>query len=420
MSIEVKVPELPESIADAVVVSWYKKQGESIRQDESLVDLETDKVVLEVPAISSGVVEKIFFDEGSVVTAGQVLAIINENAEVSDKAHIESSASKVTKSPAMEAKTAAEIVSDVAISPSARKMMHEHDVDASEIQGSGKHGRILKEDIQAFIKNKNTSAAVPPAAPIQVESSPVKKPVAADSKVELTGQRIEKRVPMTRLRARIAERLLQAQQNAAILTTFNEVNMEPVMELRAKHKEKFEKEYGTKLGFMSFFVKASLEALKKFPAVNASIDGSDIVYHGYYDIGVAVSGANGLVVPVVRNVEELNMAEIEKSIVDYAMKARDNKLSLEEITGGTFTISNGGIFGSMLSTPILNPPQSAILGMHNIKERAMVVDGEIVVLPMMYLALSYDHRIIDGREAVQFLVTIKDMLEDPSRMLLGV
>ena len=241
-----------------------------------------------------------------------------------------------------------------------------------------------------------------------------------DIKIAATGQRIEKRVPMTRLRARIAERMLQAQQNAAILTTFNEVNMKPVMELRAKHKEKFEKEYGAKLGFMSFFVKASLEALKKFPAVNASIDGSDIVYHGYYDIGVAVSGASGLVVPVVRNAEEMNMAEIELSIVDYATKARENKLSLEEITGGTFTISNGGVFGSMLSTPILNPPQSAILGMHTIKERAMVVDGEIVVLPMMYLALSYDHRIIDGREAVQFLVTIKDMLEDPSRMLLGI
>jgi len=414
MSVEVKVPELPESIADAVVVAWYKKQGESIKQEDNLVDLETDKVVLEVPAIVSGVVEKIFFDEGSVVTAGQVLAIIDETAKVSDEMISEPENNKETESSSsMVAKKSADIVSDVAISPSARKMMMENNIEVSMLQGSGKNGRILKEDIQAFINTKN--------APVEnksvVNEMPVKKTTDLPS---LPGQRIEKRVPMTRLRARIADRLLHAQQNAAILTTFNEVNMKPVMELRTKHKEKFEKEYGTKLGFMSFFVKASLEALKRFPEVNASIDGNDIVYHGYYDIGVAVSGANGLVVPVVRNAEEMNMAEIEKSIVDYALKARDNKLSLEEITGGTFTISNGGVFGSMLSTPILNPPQSAILGMHTIKERAMVVDGEVVVLPMMYLALSYDHRIIDGREAVQFLVTIKDMLEDPSRILLGV
>ena len=412
MSIEIKVPELPESIADAVVVAWYKKQGESIQQDENLVDLETDKVVLEVPAISSGVIEKIFYEEGSVVTSGQVLAILDENAEVAGNAPIKTESSK-SSAPVMAAKSTTEIVSDVAISPSARKMMHEFDLDASMIKGSGKHGRVLKEDVQAYVANQKTPAATKPA---ETNSKPVsEKTISMPS-----GHSIEKRVPMTRLRSRIAERLVQAQQNAAILTTFNEVNMKPVMELRARHKEKFEKEYGTKLGFMSFFVKASLEALKKFPAVNASIDGNDIVYHGYYDIGVAVSGPNGLVVPVVRNAEEMNMAEIEKSIVDYAMKARDNKLSLEEITGGTFTISNGGVFGSMLSTPILNPPQSAILGMHTIKERAMVVDGEIVVLPMMYLALSYDHRIIDGREAVQFLVTIKDMLEDPSRMLLGI
>ncbi|MCK4706363.1 MAG: 2-oxoglutarate dehydrogenase complex dihydrolipoyllysine-residue succinyltransferase [Gammaproteobacteria bacterium] len=415
MSIEIKVPELPESIADAVVVNWYKKQGESIRRDEALVDLETDKVVLEVPAISSGVIEKIFFDEGSVVTAGQVLAIIDETAAVSDEVVVESSNVIATA-----AKDSVDIVSDVAISPSARKMMHEQGIGAAMIQGSGKHGRILKEDIQDFINNKNAPVESNKSEPKNNVKDSADKSRTSVNKIEAVGQRIEKRVPMTRLRARIAERLLQAQQNAAILTTFNEVNMKPVMDLRAKHKEKFEKAYGAKLGFMSFFVKASLEALKKFPAVNASIDGSDIVYHGYYDIGVAVSGANGLVVPVVRNAEEMNMAEIEQSIVDYAIKARDNKLSLEEITGGTFTISNGGVFGSMLSTPILNPPQSAILGMHTIKERAMVVDGEVVVLPMMYLALSYDHRIVDGREAVQFLVTIKDMLEDPSRMLLGI
>ncbi len=418
MSIEIKVPELPESIADAVVVNWYKKQGDPIKQDEALVDLETDKVVLEVPAISSGVLEKIFFDEGLVVTAGQVLAIIDETAEVADEVVSEPSASQAVESPnIMAAKSSNEIISNVAISPSARKMMHEQDVDASMIKGTGKHGRILKEDIQNFVNNKiETNKSVPAKTATQ---PPIEKPSLLIN-TAATGQRIEKRVPMTRLRTRIAERLVQAQQNAAILTTFNEVNMKPVMDLRARHKEKFQKEYGTKLGFMSFFVKASLEALKKFPAVNASIDGSDIVYHGYYDIGVAVSGSNGLVVPVLRNAEEMNMAEIEQSIVDYAIKARDNKLSIEEITGGTFTISNGGVFGSMLSTPILNPPQSAILGMHTIKERAMVVDGEVVVLPMMYLALSYDHRIIDGREAVQFLVTIRDMLEDPSRMLLGI
>ena len=416
MSIEIKVPELPESIADAVVVAWYRKQGESIKRDEALVDLETDKVVLEVPAISSGVIEKIFFDEGSVVTAGQVLAIIDETAAVSDEIVVESSSNVI----ATAAKGSVNIVSDVAISPSARKMMHEQGIDAAMIQGSGKHGRILKEDIQDFINNKNASVENNKSELKNNVKDSAEKSRTSVNKIEAVGQRIEKRVPMTRLRARIAERLLQAQQNAAILTTFNEVNMKPVMDLRAKHKEKFEKAYGAKLGFMSFFVKASLEALKKFPAVNASIDGSDIVYHGYYDIGVAVSGANGLVVPVVRNAEEMNMAEIEQSIVDYAIKARENKLSLEEITGGTFTISNGGVFGSMLSTPILNPPQSAILGMHTIKERAMVVDGEVVVLPMMYLALSYDHRIVDGREAVQFLVTIRDMLEDPSRMLLGI
>jgi len=418
MSIEIKVPELPESIADAVVVNWYKKQGDQIKQDEALVDLETDKVVLEVPAISSGVLEKIFFDEGSVVTAGQVLAIIDEMAEVADEVVSEPSVSQATESPnVMAAKSSNEIISDVAISPSAKKMMHEQGVDASMIKGTGKHGRILKEDIQNFVNNKvETNKSVPAKTATQPPIDKLSPLVNSAA----TGQRIEKRVPMTRLRARIAERLVQAQQNAAILTTFNEVNMKPVMDLRARHKEKFQKEYGTKLGFMSFFVKASLEALKKFPAVNASIDGSDIVYHGYYDIGVAVSGSSGLVVPVVRNAEEMNMAEIEQSIVDYAIKARDNKLSIEEITGGTFTISNGGVFGSMLSTPILNPPQSAILGMHTIKERAMVVDGGVVVLPMMYLALSYDHRIIDGREAVQFLVTIRDMLEDPSRMLLGI
>ncbi|MDH5612043.1 MAG: 2-oxoglutarate dehydrogenase complex dihydrolipoyllysine-residue succinyltransferase [Gammaproteobacteria bacterium] len=420
MSIEIKVPELPESIADAVIVSWYKKQGELIKQGENLVDLETDKVVLEVPAVKSGMIEKIFFSEGSIVTAGQVLALLDENAEMSAEIGVESLSSSVAEKQASAENAVEDTESDVAISPSARKMMHEHGISVAMVKGSGKHGRILKEDIQAFVNNKNKPIETNKFKDEDKVNITTDKSRLLSIKTTSVGQRIEKRVPMTRLRARIAERLLQAQQNAAILTTFNEVNMKPVMDLRAKHKEKFEKEYGAKLGFMSFFVKASLEALKKYPAVNASIDGGDIVYHGYYDIGVAVSGASGLVVPVIRNAEEMNMAEIELSIVDYAIKARENKLSLEEITGGTFTISNGGVFGSMLSTPILNPPQSAILGMHTIKERAMVVDGEIVVLPVMYLALSYDHRIIDGREAVQFLVTIKDMLEDPSRMLLGI
>lgn len=425
MAIEVKVPELPESIADAVVASWYKKIGEAIKQDETLVDLETDKVILEVPAISNGVVTKIFFQEGDTVIANQVLAIIDETAVVGA---VEKETSGVT-----EGGTTSHIRSETsgwtpesshsyenAISPSARKLMAENNIEPAVVKGSGKGGRVLKEDVLDYIRSEDISEykiekGKLPASPARTEATPVDPPVSTE-----TGYRIERRVPMTRLRARIAERLLQAQHNAAILTTFNEVNMKPVMELRTRHKEKFEKEFGVKLGFMSFFVKASVEALKKFPAVNASVDGNDIVYHGYFDIGVAVSGPAGLVVPILRNTETMSFAEIEQIIIDYASRARDNKLSLEEITGGTFTISNGGVFGSMLSTPILNPPQSAILGMHTIKQRPMVVDGEVVVLPMMYLALSYDHRIVDGREAVQCLVTIRDMLEDPSRMILGI
>ncbi len=422
MTIEVKVPELPESIADAVVASWYKKAGEAVKQDETLVDLETDKIILEVPAISNGVITKIFFQEGDTVTADQVLAIIDETAvasvveEVSEKAvEKESSAAQVGELAVGSRQSA-----ENAISPSARKLMAENNIDPSVVKGSGKAGRVLKEDVLGYIKSEERGEykAEPVKAEVSLAGSQAKldsQPVSVSAE-----QRIEQRVPMTRLRARIAERLLQAQQNAAILTTFNEVNMKPVMDLRARHKEKFEKEFGVKLGFMSFFIKASIEALKKFPAVNASIDGNDVVYHGYYDIGVAVSGPAGLVVPVLRNTETMSVAEIEQAIIEYASKARDNKLAIGDITGGTFTISNGGVFGSMLSTPILNPPQSAILGMHTIKQRAMVVDGDVVVLPMMYLALSYDHRIIDGREAVQFLVTIKDMLEDPSRMILGI
>ncbi len=425
MSVKVRVPALPESVADAVIAGWHKQAGDSVIQDETLVDLETDKVILEVPAISNGVIKEIRFNVGDTVTADQVLAVIDD---MTVAAATEQSAAPVTEleqdvrqQPAQAGteQSEVEISLDLPISPSARKLMAENKIKASDINGSGKGGRILKEDVLAYFANQAKTQAVEQqyAEPAVPEQKPEKSPLFEPGIVE---GRIEKRVPMTRLRARIAERLLDAQQNAAILTTFNEVNMKPVMDLRATYKDRFEKEYGVKLGFMSFFVKAVVEALKKFPAVNASIDGNDVVYHGYYDIGIAVSGPNGLVVPILRNVEDMTLAQIEQAIISYAARASDNTLSIEDITGGTFTISNGGVFGSMLSTPILNPPQSGILGMHTIKQRPMVVDGEITVLPMMYLALSYDHRIIDGREAVQFLVTIKDMLEEPSRMLLGV
>jgi len=430
MPVEVKVPALPESVADAVIAGWHKQTGDAVAQDETLVDLETDKVILEVPAITNGVISEIRFNVGDTVTADQVLAVIDETAEAAVTEETDSAGAGVESgaapAPQAEEKPAvAEAVqdndalgSDIPISPAARKLMLENNIAASDVTVSGKGGRILKEDVLAYLKLRQQAETVEkaPAKPETTGRIAEKKPAFE------TGSegRIEKRVPMTRLRARIAERLLDAQHNAAILTTFNEVNMKPVMDLRATYKDRFEKEYGVKLGFMSFFVKASVEALKKFPAVNASIDGNDIVYHGYYDVGIAVSGPSGLVVPILRNAEDMTLAQIEQAIIHYATKASDNTLSIEDITGGTFTISNGGIFGSMMSTPILNPPQSGILGMHTIKERAMVVGGEITILPMMYLALSYDHRIIDGREAVQFLVTIKDMLEEPSRMLLGV
>ncbi len=404
MTIEIKVPELPESVADAVVANWYKKVGESINMDEVLVDLETDKVILEVPVVKAGVVKQILFSVGDTVTAGQLLAMIDESAETGDAA--ESSEQDEKSSDAGNEVAAA-------MSPSVRKLIAENSIDASQLTGSGKNGRIVKQDVEKFLA-ENTAKK-------ETETTVTKDivPVAA-AEQPASGERLERRVPMTRLRARIAERLLQSQQQSAILTTFNEVNMKPVMELRARYKEVFEKKYGVRLGFMSFFVHASVEALKRFPEINASIDGNDIVYHGYYDIGVAVSGPNGLVVPILRDADIQTIADIEQSIISYATKAKENSLSINDITGGTFTISNGGVFGSMLSTPIINPPQSAILGMHNITERAMVVDGEVQVLPMMYLALSYDHRLVDGKSAVQFLVTIKQLLEDPSRMLLGV
>lgn len=406
MTTEIKVPVLPESIADAEVVGWHKQPGDSVRRDENLVDIETDKVVLEVPAPCDGVLKSIAEDSGATVIAEQVLGIIEEGA-VSKPSEKEQKPEVIAVPPS------------VAIHPSAKKLLAENNIDANSVVGTGKGGRILKEDALKAIKAQQSETVQQPA---QTEPAKKTETKPADNEVIIDGtsERVEKRVPMTRLRARIAERLVEAQQTAAILTTFNEVNMQPVMELRARYKEEFEKEYDVRLGFMSFFVKATVEALKRFPSVNASIDGNDIVYHGYFDIGVAVSSPRGLVVPVVRNADQLGLAQIEKAIRELGMKAQENNLSIEEMSGGTFTISNGGVFGSLMSTPILNPPQSGILGMHAIQKRPVVENDEIVIRPMMYLAHSYDHRIIDGREAVQFLVTIKELLEDPARMLIGV
>jgi 2-oxoglutarate dehydrogenase E2 component (dihydrolipoamide succinyltransferase) len=402
MSIEVKVPQLPESVTDATLVAWHKKPGDTVSRDENLVDLETDKVVLEVPAPSAGVLKEIKVADGTTVTAGQVLAIL-EVVEGAAAAKTAAPAAKAAakEEPKQEPKAAA--ASGGKLAPSARRLVEENKLDASQIAGSGRDGRVSKSDVMQHMSK-------PGAAPSKAAPA-VKLPAAV-------GSRNEQRVPMTRLRARIAERLLQAQSTAAMLTTFNEVDLTEVNAIRARYKEKFEKSHGVKLGFSSFFIKAAIEALRKFPAVNASIDGNDIVYHEYYDIGVAVSTERGLMVPVIRNAEALSYADIEKAVGSYATKARDGSITLDELTGGTFTITNGGVFGSLMSTPILNPPQVAILGMHKIQERPMVVNGEIKIRPMMYLALTYDHRIVDGRESVQFLVAIKEALEDPARLLL--
>lgn len=415
MNTEIKVPELPESIADATVANWYKEVGDTVAADEVLVDLETDKVILEVPAVKAGVLKEIKFSVGDSVTSGQLLAVVDESSSAAvSNTLLSDSASKSAVS---------ENNLTAAMSPSVRKLIAENSIDETQLTGTGKNGRILKQDVESYLVNvasgqKKTNVESPSVS--QSQRSQTQPSIDKIFSTSSSSERLERRVPMTRLRARIAERLVQSQQEAAILTTFNEVNMQPVMELRSRYKEAFEKKFGVRLGFMSFFVQASVEALKRFPEINASIDGTDVVYHGYYDIGVAVSGPNGLVVPIIRDADIQTISEIEQSIIHYANKAKENSLTIDDITGGTFTISNGGVFGSMLSTPILNPPQSAILGMHNISERAMVVDGEIKALPMMYLALSYDHRLVDGKSAVQFLVTIKDLLEDPSRMLLGV
>ncbi len=403
MSIDVKVPELPESIADAEVLSWHKQAGDFVKRDELLVDIETDKVVLDVPAPQDGVLMKIVEPQGATVVAGQVLAVL----KAADKK--ESVAHNVTEKPTPETVDIDD--ASIVITPSAKKLLEKNNIDSVKVKGSGRGGRILKEDVLRYLNTQTAASQTEAEAVVEKQSSAL----SADA-----NGRIEKRVPMTRLRARVAERLLDAQHNAAILTTFNEVNMQPVMDLRKKYKDAFEKRYQVKLGFMSFFIKAVIEALKKFPAVNASIDGNDIVYHGFFDIGVAVSSDRGLVVPVIRNADQLSLAQIEQAIVDYAAKAQSSSLSIEDLQGGTFTVSNGGVFGSMLSTPILNPPQSGILGMHKIQMRPVVEGDNIVARPMMYLALSYDHRIIDGREAVQFLVTLKDALEDPARMIIGI
>jgi 2-oxoglutarate dehydrogenase E2 component (dihydrolipoamide succinyltransferase) len=403
MSIEVKVPQLPESVTDATLVAWHKQPGEPVGRDENLVDLETDKVVLEVPAPASGVIKELKVQNGATVTSGQVLAILEEGAGAAAPA--KPAAAAQPQAAATESKTAAA----AKLAPAAKRMVEEHKLDAGQIAGSGRDGRISKGDvIQHMAAGKEASPAKPAAA----------KPATAVKLPSPAGARTEQRVPMTRLRARIAERLVQAQSTAAMLTTFNEVDLTAVNDIRARYKDKFEKKHGVKLGFMSFFVKAAIEALRRFPAVNASLDGNDIVYHEFYDIGVAVSTDRGLMVPVLRNAEHMSFAEIEVAVGAYAQKARDGSITLEELSGGTFTLTNGGVFGSLMSTPILNPPQVAILGMHKIQERPMVVDGEIKVRPMMYLALTYDHRIVDGRESVQFLVAIKEALEDPARLLL--
>ncbi|MET0085175.1 MAG: 2-oxoglutarate dehydrogenase complex dihydrolipoyllysine-residue succinyltransferase [Sedimenticola sp.] len=402
MSTNINVPALPESVADATILAWHKKPGDPVKRDENLVDLETDKVVLEVPSPSDGIMGQISAGEGDTVQAGDLLGVVEAG---SGKAAAPQAASTA------EAQAADE---EPVLTPAVRRLVKEMNVDAREINGTGKDGRILKSDVMAYLDAKE---AEPPAP---VEAAPAQPAESDITRSGMEGERPEQRVPMTRLRARIAERLLEAQSNAAILTTFNEVNLQAVNDLRSKYKGKFEKDHEVKLGFMSFFVKAAVEALKQFPAVNASIDGQDIIYHGYYDIGIAVGGARGLVVPILRDADQLSFAETEKAIRVFGQKAQDGSLSYEELTGGTFTISNGGVYGSMLSTPILNPPQSAILGMHNIQQRPVVENGEIVIRPMMYLALSYDHRIIDGKEAVQFLVTIKNVLEDPARLLLQI
>ena len=408
MSIEVLVPTLPESISDATLITWHKQLGDFVNKNESLVDLETDKVVLEVTAPEAGILSQILKDNGSIVTGGEVLALLEVN---SAQPVVNSSAKSETH------ETPGRNNDDIPLSPSVRRLIHENTLDPSLIKGSGKDGRLTKTDVLEHL-SKNSSSDENSLNTIQVKK--VEPTVIAETTTLATNIRPEQRVAMTRLRVKVAERLLQAQQNAAMLTTFNEVNMQNVIDLRNQYKGRFEQKHQVKLGFMSFFVKASIEALKRFPAINASIDGTDIIYHGYYDLGIAVSTPRGLIVPVLQDADQLDFAGIEKSIGNFGEKAKAGTLTYNDLQGGTFTITNGGVFGSMLSTPILNPPQCAILGMHAIKERAVVENGQIVIRPIMYLALSYDHRLVDGREAVQFLVTVKECLESPAHLLLNI
>jgi 2-oxoglutarate dehydrogenase E2 component (dihydrolipoamide succinyltransferase) len=410
MTIEVRVPQLPESVADATIVSWHKKPGDAVARDENLVDLETDKVVLEVPAAAAGVLKEIKLGDGTTVTSGQVLALIDEGATAMPGASAPAvmAAPGGAATPATDAVAAAQEAAKpdavaAKLSPAAKRVVEENKIDPKAVSGSGRDGRVSKSDVVNYLSAKDASPSPSPA------------PIPA-----ARGARADQRVPMTRLRARIAERMVQAQSTQALLTSFNEVDLTAINELRARYKDKFEKQHGVKLGFMSFFTKACVEALKKFPTVNASVEGNDIVYHEYFDVGVAVSTDRGLIVPVLRDADLQTFADIEKSIANFAGRARAGTITMEELTGGTFTITNGGVFGSLLSTPIVNSPQSAILGMHKIQERPVAIDGQVVVRPMMYIALTYDHRIIDGREAVLFLVTVKQCLEDPARMVLGV
>ncbi len=402
MLIEVKVPQLSESVAEATLVSWHKKAGEFVNQDENLIDIETDKVVLELPAPQSGVLASIVKADGELVVSNELIATIDTEGKASATATAPASVKAAANGKRAESQAAVAVQA----MPAAKKIAADHHVDLNALSGTGRGGRVTKEDVLAKMAQPSSGAKPSLPAPVSLEG--------------LLGDRPEQRVAMSRLRVRVAERLLQSQSSAAILTTFNEVNMQPVMDLRAKYKDKFEKDHGVRLGFMSFFVKAAVHALKRYPIVNASVDGNDIVYHGYFDIGIAVSSPRGLVVPILRNADQMTLAEVEKQIADFGNRAKDGKLTMEDLTGGTFSISNGGVFGSMLSTPIINPPQSAILGVHATKERAVVENGQVVVRPMNYLALSYDHRIIDGREAVLSLVAMKEALEDPMRLLLEV
>jgi len=414
MSTEIRVPQLPESVADATLVAWHKRPGDAIARDENLADLETDKVVLEVPAPANGVVRELRVQSGAVVKSGELLALIEEGAAAASPAKSAAPGAKAPPAAAPNISAAPAADKDPGrLSPSVRRLVEENRLDPASIPASGRDGRLTKSDVVGYLGKQPPESAPAAAAPVARSAVAARAPAAS-------GSREEQRVPMTRLRARIAQRLLEAQSSQALLTTFNEVDLTATQELRARYKERFEKEHGVKLGFMSFFVKATIEALKKFPVLNASVDGNDIIYHEYYDIGVAVSTDRGLIVPIVRDADTKSFAAIEKEVAAYAKKAREGSLAIEDLTGGTFTITNGGVFGSLMSTPIVNAPQSAILGMHKIQERPMVVNGVIAVRPMMYLAVTYDHRIIDGREAVQFLVAIKDALEDPGRILLGI